>query len=273
MEQVAELMRAHSIQVEKSSRIPLYYQLAEAIKEQIRSGELSPGDQLPGERDLAKLVGISRMTARQAIALLVHEGAIVVRHGTGTFIADPKLTYDALHLLGFTAEMMRQGGVAGSRVLEQTVVTPSPRVATDLNLAPGEQATKIVRLRMSRETPLLIETSFVPLAFYPELAQEDLAAQSLYALLEQRSALRLERARQSLEATIANDYESKLLGIKAGTPMILLEGVTFFERGQPVEYFKAIYRGDRFKFVMESQRNGTDEPVNTQRVSVVLAPA
>src|SRR6188508_232076 len=149
-------MRANSIRINKSSRIPLYYQLAESIREQIRSGELSPGDQLPGERDLAEQVGISRMTARQAIALLVSDGAIVVRHGSGTFVADPKLTYDALHLLGFTAEMMRQGGVAVSRVLEQTVVTPPPRVAAELGLGPDEQVTKIVRLRLSHETPLLI---------------------------------------------------------------------------------------------------------------------
>lgn len=266
-------MGISSIQLEKSSPIPLYYQLAESIKEQIRLGELRPADQLPAERDLAEQVGISRMTARQAIAYLVRNGAVVVRHGAGTFVADPKLTYDALHLLGFTAEMIRQGGVVGSRVLEQTVLTASPRVAAELNLAPGEPATKIVRLRLSHETPLLIETSFIPVALYPGLAHEDLAAQSLYALLEQRSGLRLERARQTLEATIANDYESSLFGIQPGTPMILLEGVTYLDRGSPVEYFKAIYRGDRFKFVLESQRNGTDDITSAQRVSVILAPA
>ncbi len=266
-------MRANSIQIEKSSPIPLYYQLAESIKEQIRLGDLRPGEQLPAERDLAEQVGISRMTARQAIAYLVRDGAIEVRHGAGTFVASPKLTYDALHLLGFTAEMMRQGGVVGSRVLEQTVVTPPPRVAAELNLAPDDQATKIVRLRLSDETPLLLETSFIPLALYPGLEHEDLAVKSLYALLEQRPALRLERARQTLEATIAIDYESSLLGVQPGTPMILLEGVTYLDRGNPAEYFKAIYRGDRFKFVLESQRNGTDEIATGQRVSVMLAPA
>lgn len=160
-------MRANSIQIEKSSPIPLYYQLAESIKEQIGSGHLRPGEQLPAERDLAEQVGISRMTARQAIAYLVREGTLEVRHGAGTFVASPKLTYDALHLLGFTAEMMRQGGVVGSRVLEQTVVTPPPRVAAELNLAPDDQAAKIVRLRFSNETPLLLETSFIPIALYP----------------------------------------------------------------------------------------------------------
>lgn len=266
-------MGIHSIQIEKSSPIPLYYQLAESIKEQIRSGDLRPGEQLPGERDLAEQVGISRMTARQAIAYLVRDGVIVVRHGTGTFVAEPKLTYDALHLLGFTAEMIRQGGVVGSRVLEQKVVMPPGRVAVELNLAPDDRVTRIVRLRLSHETPLLIETSFIPEALYPGLEHEDLAAQSLYALLEQRPGLHLKNARQTLEATIANDYESSLLGVQPGTPMILLEGVTYLDSGHPAEYFKAIYRGDRFKFVLESQRNGTDELAGAQRVSVMLAQA
>lgn len=266
-------MGINSIRIEKSSPIPLYYQLAESIKEQIRSGELRPGEQLPAERDLADQVGISRMTARQAIAYLVRNGAIVVRHGAGTFVADPKITYDALHLLGFTAEMIRQGGVAGSRVLEQKVLTASARVAAELNLAPDERVTRIVRLRLSHETPLLIETSYIPEALYPGLVHEDLAARSLYALLEQRPASHLKHARQTLEATIANDYESSLLGVQPGTPMILLEGVTYLDSGSPAEYFKAIYRGDRFKFMLESQRDGTDEQAGAQRVSVMLAQA
>ena len=258
--------------LDKRSPIPLYYQLAELIRERVRVGDLRPGEQLPAERDLAEQVGISRMTARQAISYLVREGTLEVRHGTGTFVADPKLTYDALHLLGFTAEMMRQGGVAGSRVLEQAVVVPPPGVAGELSLAPHDHTTRIVRLRLADDTPLLLETSFVPVALYPGLEHEDLAAQSLYALLEGRSARRLERARHTLEAVEANDYESALLGVKRGTSMILLEGVAYLDRGTPAEYFKAVYRGDRFKFVLESRSNSLDEAGAGRRVSVVLGP-
>lgn len=93
--------------LDKSSPIPLYYQLAELIRERIQSGELKPGDQLPSERDLSEQVAISRMTVRQAVAYLVREGTLVVKPGVGTFVAEPKLTYDALHLLGFTEEMIR----------------------------------------------------------------------------------------------------------------------------------------------------------------------
>jgi GntR family transcriptional regulator len=256
----------------KNSPIPLYYQLAELLKEQIRLGEIKPGEQVPSERALGEQYGISRMTARQAITYLVHEGALIARHGLGTFVAEPKLTHDALHLLGFTEEIMQRGGQAVSQVLEQVIVPPPIRVATELQCREADSVVKIVRLRLSNDLPLLLETIFIPTALCPHLAREDLATQSLYAVLERHCGLRLKRARQTLEATVANDYESQLFGVDTGTAMILLEGVTYDEQDRPTEYFKAIYRGDRFKFSFESERNvwELDAP-GMPRVGIVLA--
>ena len=257
--------------LDKVSPIPLYYQLAELIREQIESGELKPGDQLPSERELGERADISRMTARQAVAYLVNQGTLVARPGVGTFVVEPKLTHDALHLLGFTEEMIHKGWAATSRVLEQTLVTPPPPVTTWLELKPGEPAVKIVRLRLSQDVPLLLETIFLPAALCPGLESEDLGAKSLYTLLEQRYGLRLERARQTFESTTANEYEARLFGITPGAPMILLEGVTYGSQGRPLEYFKAVYRGDRFKFELDSYRNDLSyELSGTQRVSLAL---
>lgn len=259
------------MRLNKASPIPLYYQLAERLREQIAVGELKPGAQLPAERELSEQAAISRMTARQAVAYLVREGVLEVRPGVGTFVAAPKLTYDALHLLGFTEETMRQGGTAQSQVLEQSSLTPSPRVAAGLQLALGEQVVKITRLRLAQALPLLLETVYLPTALCPGLASADLTTQSLYSLLAERYHLQLARAWQTFESTIANDYEAELFGVPPGSGMILLEGVTFTRDERPVEYFKAIYRGDRCKFAVESQRNGWSNGAATApRLSVVL---
>lgn len=255
----------------KQSPIPLYYQLAELLHEQIRQGELRPGDQVPAERVLAERYAISRMTARQAIAYLVREGIIVARHGLGTFVAEPKLTHDALNLLGFTEEIMRQGGSVVSQVIEQAQGAPLARVGNALELGPGQNVTKLVRLRLADQMPLLLETSFVPVALCPGLDQEDFSAQSLYTVLEARYGLHLTRARQWLEATIANDYEAALFGIAPGTAMILLEGVAFDELDRPIEYSKAIYRGDRFKFAFMSERGQLSATSGSAQISVVFA--
>ncbi|MGH2616544.1 MAG: GntR family transcriptional regulator, partial [Thermomicrobiales bacterium] len=166
---------------DRQSPVPLYYQLAAAIRERIRSGSLTPGDQLPAERELAERAGISRMTARQALADLARGGDVVARHGVGTFVAEPKLTHDAVHMLGFTEEVGRAGGVVRSRVLEQEVIVPPPAIAAALELGTGEEAVRIVRLRSAGETPLLLETSLVPRSRCPGLEREDLERQSLYA--------------------------------------------------------------------------------------------
>jgi GntR family transcriptional regulator len=104
------------------------------------------------------------------------------------------------------------------------------------------------------------------------LEAEDLAHQSLYALLQQRFGLRVDHAAQTLEATVANKYEAGLFGIEQGAPMILLEGVASDGARQPIEYFKAIYRADRFKFSFSSERSTLlDLKQELTHVSVVLA--
>jgi GntR family transcriptional regulator len=256
---------------DKTSPIPLYYQLAERLREQIATGLLKPGDQLPSERDLSEQASISRMTVRQAVSYLVNQGILVAKSGIGTFVVEPKLAHDPYHLLSFTEEMMRQGAPVHSRVLEQAVVQPPASVAVGLELQSATLAVKIVRLRWSQETPLLLETVYLPAALCPGLEEEDLTTQSLYALLEQRYDLRLKWARQTIEATVANDYEAELFGVQPGVGMILLEGVAYLDNDRPVEYFKAIYRGDRFKFALESRRNTwSNEIPGAPRIDVVL---
>jgi GntR family transcriptional regulator len=258
--------------LDKSSPIPLYYQLAESIRKQIEDGKLKPLDRLPSEKELAEQTGVSRLTVRQSIAYLVRSGSVAIRAGVGTFVAEPKLSADPLHLLGFTEEMIRQGRTASSRVLEQTVAVPPPHVAARLALDPDSEVVRIVRLRFSGDSPMLLETVIVPRALAPGLESDDLSEHSLYQILEDRFGLRPERAQQTLEATVANDYEAQLFGVQPGMPMILLEGITYSRQGQPMEFFKAVYRGDQFKFSLESHRNNWHgEPAVAPRDKVMIS--
>lgn len=257
--------------VDKTSPIPLYYQLAEQIRERIDAGQLPPGAQLPSERELGEEMGISRMTARQAVTYLVRQGRLLSKPGIGTFVAEPKLTHGTWHLLGFTEEMLRQGQAAASRVLEQTRLLVPKAVAQRLTLQPDDDVTMIVRLRYSNKLPLLLETVYVPQRLAPGLEREDLSQASLYARLEQQYNLRLDHARQTLEAITANTHEAELFGIAPGSLMLLLEGVTYTREGQPAEYFKAVYRNDKFKFELESRRTTwSSEPSSQPRLSLVM---
>jgi GntR family transcriptional regulator len=251
--------------------VPLYFQFVELIRERIQSRQLAPGDQLPSMLELSDQTGISRMTVRQGIDYLVRNGLLVVKPGVGTFVADPKLVHDSLDLLGFSEEMARQGLEATSRVLAQEMTNPPPKVAAELEMVAGELAIKIVRLRTGGDTPLLLETNYIPAKLCLGLEQDDLTHQSLFELYEVRYGLSPVYARHSLEATTANTYEADLFAIKPGTALLLSEGVLYGERDQPVEYFKAVYRGDRFKFQFQSHRNSLVQPTSThQRVNMVM---
>lgn len=254
--------------IQKNSPVPLYYQLAEHIRTQIQTGTLQPGDRLPSERDLSQQAGVSRMTARQALAYLVQAGLLSIRHGVGAFVAEPKVAYPILHLRSFTESMAQAGKPVFSRVLVQAVSVPPPNVAVALELDAGEEAVKLVRLRGVDEVPLLLETSYVALHLCPGLAQLDLADQSLYHLFESRYGLVVSRARQTFEATAANDYEQQIFGLHHEVPMLLLEGVTYTGADLPLEYFKAVYRGDRCSFAFESRRAGAPVDSPAAQLSV-----
>ena len=243
----------------KRSPVPLYYQLAEAIEERIASGEWRPGDRLPPERDLATQAGISRMTARQALTWLAERGAIEIRHGIGTFVAQPKLTSDPLHLLGFTEQMMATGGDVSSTVLAQEVLAAPGAVAAALRLDSGADVVRIMRLRSLNDAPVLLETSYFPHTRFAGIERHDLSRTSLYTLLRTHYGVHLTHAQQTVEAVGCNEFESTLFGIERGSPMLLLEGVATTSDGTPGEYFKAVYRGDRFKFALRAAE-AVEEP-------------
>lgn len=253
--------------INKNSPIPYYYQLAEYLKSQILTGELQPGNQLASERDLSEDLGISRMTVRQAIGTLIDQGLLVTQKGVGTFVAEPKLNHDMLQLRGFTEEMRQYGKQKiSSKILEINPVAAPASVAKSLLLESNQQAIKIVRLRLYDYKPLLLESIYVPERLCPGLENLDLRSTSLYKVLEDEYGLHYTYAEQMLESTTANEYESSLLGIAPGTAMILVEGITYMENGQPLEYFKSVYRGDRFRFKLKSQRSSVGNNHSTSQL-------
>jgi GntR family transcriptional regulator len=255
--------------LDKNSPIPLYYQLAEHIRELIASGRLASGDQLAPERELAEQHAISRMTVRQALQQLIREEVLIARHGLGTFVAEAKLTYDPLHMLGFTDEMMRRGGNPSSRVIEQALVSAPEGVCARLALPDGARAVKITRLCLSGATPMLLETVHLPEARFGGLERADLSQRSLYQLMRDQYGVQPSGAQHTFTASPATEYETELFGVGLRAPMIVLQGVTFDQDNQPIEDFKAVYRGDRFAITLDSRAAGVPQS-NAPQMSMVM---
>jgi len=242
-------------QIDRDSFEPLYHQVAECIRELIETGELHVGDRVWSERDLMSRFNVSRNTARRALTLLARDGLIYSVQGRGTFVAPSKMRHGLARLSSFTEDMLRAGLNPTSRLLGQNLITAPPKIAKCLNLHPDQQVICIERLRLANDEPMALNTSYVPYHLCPQLLDEDLETGSLFHLLEQKYGLQLWRAEQVIKPAVATEYEAQLLGVALCTPLLLAEGTTFLRSGEPIEYMKLLYRGDRYEFVIHMRRD------------------
>lgn len=232
--------------------IPLYIQIAEGLIGQIESGELTPGTQLPPERELSEKLGVNRMTLRRALRVLAAQGLILRRQGVGTFIAEAKIDRQMNVVFRFTRGMQSRGYSPGARLisLEKTMVDAT--LARELEIPISAPIFRIIRLRTINQEPVLIENYAIPERRFPGLDQQDLESRSIYEIMETHYGIRIARARQSFEPVLATEFEAELLNIPIGAPLMLERRLSFDDRGLPVEYGKDLYRGDRFRFVTEA---------------------
>ncbi|MGE5675674.1 MAG: GntR family transcriptional regulator [Mycobacterium leprae] len=235
--------------VNKNGPVPIYYQIRSQILEAIEKGQLKPGDRVPSERELTERYGVSRMTVRQALVELESQGHLQRVQGTGTFVNTPKVEQPLYSLTSFTEDMQRRGLVPGSQLLSAQEVAAGRRAQQALAIGENEPVARVERLRLGDGKPMAIEVSHIPAALVPGLLNEDLSG-SLYKLLRERYGLMLRQATQSLEAVAARPHEAKLLGVREGTPLLMLERVVHNEHGRPIEFAQSFYRGDRYRFMV-----------------------
>ena len=253
--------------VDRSSYVPYYIQVMDALTDYIHHGDVTPGEQLPGEPELCRLFGVSRTVIRQALKELEHEGLIVREKGRGTFVAEPKIRESLFQeLTGFYQDMAAKGHAPVSKVLTQMVVPASPRIASYLNLAPEIPVIQIDRLRFVQDEPIVFVSTYLPHSLCPKLLDADLTQRSLYQFLEHEYGLVITRGTRVLEAGVANEYQAELLGVIPGAPLIILDSVSYLDDGTPIEFYHALHRGDRSRFEVELIRV-RDRPVAHAAVS------
>jgi GntR family transcriptional regulator, N-acetylglucosamine utilization regulator len=236
------------VRLQRESPDPLYTQLKASLVSDISSGQYVANQRLPSERELSTRFNVSRMTVRQALLELARDGVIYTRTGKGTFVAEPKIDQRLRTLSGFTQDVNARGGKPSSRVLEFHVTSASPDVAVALRLPPGSEMYVLTRLRLADNTPLAIETAYLPFKMFPGLFKHDFTVESLYAVLEEEYNCILTQAEQTIEAALAGKHEAELLEAASPAPIFRIQRLSMTSDGRPVEYVISSYRGDRYKF-------------------------
>jgi GntR family transcriptional regulator len=235
--------------LDRSSVVPLYYQIQRHLLHQIRSGVFKAGEILPSELEIAEQLGVSRMTGRHALKSLRDLGVTYSVRGKGTFVSAINLEKDFRQVLSFTEEMQARGMRPKSKVLSFEVVPADHESVSALQLSPREPVVSLRRIRFANSLPVGIEWSRIPLSLCPGLLEGFDPSGSLYAVLEQQYGIRLAIAEEIIEAGLASAEEARLLKSVAKSPLFLFTRVSYVQSGAPVEFVKSVYRADRYKIV------------------------
>jgi GntR family transcriptional regulator len=238
------------LRLEPGMAAPLYMQLADRIAAAIASGELREGQALPSERLLSEGLAISRTTVRKALDDLINRGLVVARHGSGNFVAAPRLEQPLARLSSFSEDMQARGRKPGFVWVERGVFAPSPEEAIALGLSSGEEVARFVRVRLADGEPLAVERAAIAARHLPNPAVVD---SSLYQALRARG-LEPVRALQHLRAAAATPADAAHLGIPPGSPVMATVRHGYLADGRPIELTRSVYRGDRYDFVAEMRR-------------------
>jgi GntR family transcriptional regulator len=233
------------------SRLPLYHQLYERLVDRLRAGEWKPGDRIPPESALTASYGVSRITVRKVLGMLVGEGLLLRQRGRGSFVALPRLEHGMTRIVSFTDDMRQRGFAAGTKIIFAGLL-PAPRaIAEALSVPEGEELARIDRLRMADGQPMCLEESFLIHRYLPGILGRDLAHDSLREIKQKQYGIRWSRARQTIQAIAAPAKIARLLAIKTGAPLLSFDRVTFSQDDIPVEYLRIYYRADRYRIHSE----------------------
>ncbi len=234
-----------SLELDRDSPVPLYYQLSEHLAQAITGGALPPGTQFANEIDLAHDLGVSRPTMRQAMDQLVSQGLIVRRRGVGTRVVQPRVRRP-LELTSLYDDLQRSGERPTTEVIHCEVVAADGEPAERLRVVAGTPVLHLVRLRSARDTPIALMTNFVPAERAP-FAAEALLTHGLYELMRS-SGTTLHSATQTVGARTASASEALMLQESRGAALLTMQRETLDDTGAVVEFATHLYVASRYSF-------------------------
>ena len=226
---------------------PLYLQLKDGLLALLHNGEWPEGQPLPSERELSEGLKVSRSTVRQAIHELELEGWLSRQQGRGTFLMQSKVEQPLEMITSFSENMRQAGKKAESKLISATLEPANARIAKALKLRSASVVAVITRLRIADGQPLMLERSHLNYSLVPGILEQPLEG-SLYELLHGKYRLAFAQGVEGLEATIAESWLAKHLGIKRGAPVLYTERTVYTDSGVALEFTQRYGRADKCSF-------------------------
>jgi DNA-binding GntR family transcriptional regulator len=233
------------VRVDRTSPVPLYFQLAQHLERAIASGDLPHGSRLENEIQLAEHLRLSRPTVRRAIQYLVDKGLVVRKRGVGTTVVHAKVKR-GIELTSLYDDLVRTGQTPTTRVLSNDVEAAPPEAAQALGMPEGTRVVGIRRVRYAQGAPIALLQNYLPVTL-PRITTEALEHDGLYRIMHGKG-IHLHSAIQTIGARSANAGEARLLEEPRRAPLLTMERTAYDDHGEAVEYGTHVYRASRYYF-------------------------
>ena len=231
--------------------IPLYFQLKEIIKENIKHSKWKVGELIPSENKLSEMYGVSVGTVKKALSELSNEGVVYRHKGKGTYVTRPDFikSFNRFFLYGLRGE--EKAGRLESKILDSQVLKPDEPVRRHLKLANRDLVNQIRRVRLISGMPYIVETIHLPNRLFKGIEEVDISEGLLYPVYDQKFNVPIVWAEEFLEPGVADGQIARLLGYQEGKSIIAVERIAYTFVDIPVEVRFSIGRGDRFRYRIE----------------------
>jgi GntR family transcriptional regulator len=242
--------------IDESQPTPLYHQIYLMLRERIVSGRLEVGALLAGEQEMAKQLGVSRITVKRALNELAARGLVNRHRGRGTIVAGAAVIPLVASSFDTLLESLERMGVQTAvELLEVGEQAAGAKVAERLEIKPEATVQRAVRLRRLNGEPFSYLVNYIPIAIARRFAPEDLATASMLTLLE-RAGAAAQEAEQWITAVAANAEIASVLDVSPGEPLLKIDRVMRGPRRKPVQFIEGHYRPDRYHYHFRAQRSG-----------------
>ncbi|WP_435234751.1 GntR family transcriptional regulator [Psychromonas sp. PT13] len=236
------------------AKIPMYRQIADIIREKIRTGEYKVAEALPTESELRTAFSVSRVTIRQALKLLIENEELESIQGSGTYVKENKINYDIYQQSTFNEKWAHLNQETHSEVLVFEITLPSITMAEYLNIDETERVFHIKRLRCLAEHPITLEDTWMPLSLFPDLTYQ-VMENSKYDYIENTKGMTIDRSEQEIIPILPSKDVAALLQIDQNQPIIEKRTRSFLEDGTVFEYSRNQFTTTDYKFTLVAKRH------------------
>jgi len=225
--------------------VPAYAQLADILRHQIALGQFRPGDRLPSESELCSRYGVSPMTVRRSINLLVDQGVVDTVQGLGTFASPVQLGEATFNLEGLKTAL--SGERITVRVLEASIQSADERVARKLSIEVGQRVVYIRRQILQQDEPFFYHREYMVYDPTRPIVEAELGVTSLTGLFSGEGSADVKWGELVIDPTVVNERESRLLNVPVGSPAFQLEHVFYDFADRPLSWGWFICPHDRLQ--------------------------